>query len=550
MRTALLRRALPLWIAAALCAACGDPQEPSPTGDTAPAPLPPADYALEAAPASMRRLTQLQYRRAITDLLGEGLVLPTGLEPDQSVGGLLEVGGGVTGVSTRGAEQYEDAAYALAEQALRDPTRRAALVPCQPAGARDEACARRFVEAVGARAWRRPLDEAEVARLVAVADRAAETLGDFYLGLEYALAAILQSPWFLFRVELGEPDGEGARRLTQWELAARLSFFLWNRPPDEALREAAAAGALRDPEALRAQAARMLDDPLAREGLRNFFTEYFELYRLDALNKDPLVFPHMDQELGPSAREETLRVLEALVFEEDGDYRDALTRQETFVNRKLAALYDLRAPTREGFGRATLPPDGPRVGLLGHASLLSLHAHPVSSSATLRGIFIRERLLCQTIPDPPSNVDTSIPEPSGETLTLRDRVAEHLTEESCAACHLLMDPLGLGLEHFDGVGRARARDNGALIDASGDLDGIAFDDPRGLAQALRDHEALPGCLVRHLYRYATGHVEVFGEREALRDLNARFAHHNYRVKALLLELIQSPAFSQVGEVNP
>jgi hypothetical protein len=356
--------------------------------------------AVETPPASLKRLTAEQYQSALTALFGESLILPTSLEPDEPVDGLRVVGASVTSLSSRGVEQYEEAALNVAAQLVESPELQAALVRCEPAATRDDACAAEALEDLAWRAWRRPVEGGELEVLVDLAGRGADTLGDFYEGLTFAVAAVLQSPWFLYRVELGEPDplDPSRWRYTDYEMASRLAWFLWNTLPDDALLAAAEAGALTGDEGLAEQVDRMLADPRARDGVRSFFTDAWLLYELDALSKDPDVFPNMSELVGPSAREETLLGLEHLIFEEQGDWRDALTSQRTFVDRTLAAIYDVPAPTMDGFGEIRLEESGGRRGLLGQVSVLGLHSHAVSTSVTRRGIFVRQVLLCQTLP--------------------------------------------------------------------------------------------------------------------------------------------------------
>ena len=224
-----------------------------------------------------------------------------------------------------------------------------------------------------------------------------------------------------------------------------------------------------------------------------------------------------------------------------------MTTTTTFVNPTLAAIYSIPAPSSEGFARVGLAPDGPRAGLLGHAGFLASHAHPTSTSVTLRGKAVRNILLCQEIPIPPVGVDTSIPEPSGTAPTMRDRVAEHLQDPSCTGCHLLTDPIGLALENFDSLGSHRETDNGYEIDASGDLDAVEFNDARGLGRAIAEHPAFTKCMARTMARYALGRIESPEEEDThITTLDARFAASGYRVKALALEIVRSPMFRQSG----
>jgi hypothetical protein len=257
----------------------------------------------------------------------------------------------------------------------------------------------------------------------------------------------------------------------------------------------------------------------------------------------------MTEEIGPSAKEETLLGIEHLVFQEDGDLRDLLTTRRTFLNRELAALYNVPAPAREGFGETTLPEEEQRRGLLGQASFLALQSHAVATSPTLRGLFIREVLLCQPLPDPPANVDTSIPEASAEAPTMRERIAAHLEVESCASCHILTDPIGLGLENYDGLGGWRLTENSVTIDASGDVDGSPFNGPSELAEALAAHPSLGPCMAATVYRYAGGHVLAETEMELVDWHASGFEQEGHRLKWLLRDVATSPGFRRTGALE-
>lgn len=502
---------------------------------------------IEPAPARLRRLTRDQYLRTVADLFGPEVVVVGPLEPDTALDGLLAVGAASVTISPRGVELYEDAAFAIAEQVVADPG--PARLTCVPLDVFDVACTREALRNLGRRVWRRPLTDEELARLVGITVRAQVALGDPGQGLAFGIAALLQAPDFLFRVEAGEAAPDGAR-YSDFEMASRLAYFLWNTTPDDTLLDAAAAGRLTDDAALRQVVLEMIADPRARQGVRAFFSDYLGLAALDHIIKDPQIFTRFSPDLGAMAREETLRTIELLVFDERADFRALLTGRKTVVNRKLAALYGIEAPAAEGFGVVELPPHSPRVGLLGHASVLALHSHPVSSSATLRGLFIRETLLCGEIPPPPANVDTSLPEPDPTRPTLRERVAIHMTDPGCAGCHQAMDPIGLALENFDGIGRYRETENGAVIDASGTLDGVPFDGPVQLAARIANHPDLARCLTERLFAYATGHAPTAGEGDEVERIAAEFAADGFRVQHLLAAIATSPAFRRVGEEDP
>ncbi len=503
---------------------------------------------VDAPEPALRRLTEAQLRNAIADLFDEDIVVPAQLEPDVEIDGFFAIGAAHASISPRGVEQYEEASYLIADQVM-DPAWQDEFLACEPASTVDSDCAREFLSDLAFRAWSRPVTADEADRLVAIADNAAQVLGDFHDGLEYGIAATLQSPNFLYRDELGEDDGEGVRRFSDWDMASRLSFLFWNTIPDAELLRAAADGELTTDEGILEQSERLLRWSRSKEGFAAFISELYTLHKLDHLNKDATIFTQMSDAVGPSARQETLLTFEKLVFEDDGDYRRVFTSRETFLNRKLASLYSVRAPARDGFALTELDENEARRGLLGQASILAQHSHPVNSSPTLRGKFVRTVLLCHTIPPPPSDVDTSIPEPSGEAPTLRDRVQEHLENPACASCHQFTDPIGLGFENFDALGRYRDLDNGHAIDASGELDEAAFDTFEDLAQAVADHPDTPGCFARQLFRYAAGHKNVPGERDALDYLAEDFELSDYSVQDLLLDLVKNPAFRVTSDID-
>jgi len=218
------------------------------------------------------------------------------------------------------------------------------------------------------------------------------------------------------------------------------------------------------------------------------------------------------------------------------------------VDRRLAAIYNVRAPEREGFGEVLLPEDGGRRGFLGQVGFLAPNAHVVSSSVTRRGLFLREILLCQSMPAPPAGVNTSIPEPSAEARTMRDRVAVHLEDPTCAGCHRLMDPVGLGLENFDGLGVWRSTDDGARIDASGVMDGKSFADAWELGAVVSEHPRLGACLSETMMRYAVGRDIAEGEEAEVEWLGDRLSRAGHAIDALRLDIVTSPSFRFVGEI--
>jgi len=508
---------------------------------------PATEIEVDAGPIALRRLTAEQFGRSIHDVLGEHITVPRRIDPDDRRAGLLSVGASFASVTPSGFEKYEAAAAAVAEQAL-NASHRDELVPCQPATATasDEDCARKFLEQVGRRLFRRSLTAEETDARVGIANQAADTLRDFYAGLELGLMSFLVSPEFLFRVEVADPNpaDPSVGRLSSISMASRLSYLLWDSTPDEDLLAAGENGDLITEDGLAAQVERMLTSPKLETGLRAIFSDLYDFKQFDdgLVRKDNALFPVYTQSMVEEAKEQTLRTIVAHLTGER-DYRDLFTTRESFMTRRLGVVYRLPVATADGWQPYTFPGDAGRAGLLAHISFNALHSHPGRSSATLRGKFVREVLLCQDIPTPPANVDFSIVEnTTGELRTARERLEKHVASQACAGCHTLTDPIGLALESFDAVGMFREEENGALIDTSGELDGIAYDDAVGMGQALRDNPALAPCLVRSVFRYAVGRSFEPGEEALLESLDDRFAKSGYRVTELLREIVLSDGF--------
>jgi hypothetical protein len=496
--------------------------------------------------ATLRRLTPVQYKNAVQQLLGVELDV-SALTAISPLSGLQAIGASTVALAEVDLEAFERLANEAAEKAFSDAAARMRIVGCDAAQA---ACADEFVTSFGRRAFRRPLSADERTRYAALHAQALAMTSDAWLALRVVTSAFLQSPSFLYREEL--PAGAaGADALDSYALASRLSFFIANAPPDRELLDAAESGALATEAGLRAQAERLMQTDAGRAAVEELLTDYLRLDALDSLAKLSDVYPEATPELAAAMKAETLRALEAHLFERRGDFREVFTTKKTFVNEALAELYDVDMLGADGSGselvEIELPASGPRAGLITHASFLATHAHPARTSPTKRGKFIREALLCQAIPAPPPNVDTSLPDTS-DARTLREKLTEHRENPACASCHTLMDPIGLGLEHFDAIGAFRMNENGADIDASGELDGVAFDDARGLGAALAAHPKLVSCFARTLYRYARGALEHASEEPAIEALTAAFASDGHVVPALMLHIVSDPAFRRVGEM--
>jgi hypothetical protein len=497
----------------------------------------------EAAEASLPRLTAVQYQNTLEDILGP--TPPVELEADTNPYLFFNIGNASTTVSERGVSQYDEAGHAIAASIFSNTARREALVGCN---VDEAACREAFIRRIGRQLFRRPLDVATTTRWTAMATELGE--GDNVRGLRYVLAGMLQSPNFLYRPEIGTPSGAGESRLDGYEIASKLSFLFWNTGPDDALLDAAEAGELDDEAGVYEHAMRLLEDERSRSAVQDFFAQYFDLSRLGQLDLDSELYPQYTDTLGESMRTEIeLRVAD-VVFGRDGDVRELFFSRNSFVNAELANLYGI---SPEGvspilYVPVELPPE--RAGLLTSGAFLAMNAHPTETSPTLRGKFVRERVLCQEVQPPPDDVDTDIP-PAMETgpQTLRERLVEHRNNPACSSCHAFLDPPGFLFEHYDSVGAWRDREPNGEIDASGGLDDVDLDGATDLAMLLRDDPRVPRCIIKQLYRHTMGRLDEEIEAEALYDLETEFAATGYRFRDLLVLFATSEAFRTVSTVD-
>ncbi len=495
----------------------------------------------------LRLLSQDQYLNTLAYVFGPDVRPDAYFPPAQRTDGLLSLGAAKAGVTPTRMEIYQKAAQTVSALIV-DPKRRDFVITCKPADEKkaDRACASKVISEVGRLMSRRPLTNEKRDAFVEQAVTAATKLNDFYAGLGVALEALLVSPNVLFVTERAEadPKNPGKLRLESYSLATRLSLFLWNAAPDDELLKAAETGEIQTPKGLAKQVDRMLTSARLDQGVRAFLDDMFAFDTFNALSKDTAIYPTFTGQALQDAREETLRVVVDHLIRQKGDYRDLFTTRETFISPALAAIYKLPAPPT--WTRYEFPEGSQRAGIVTHISFLATHSHPARTSATLRGKAMRELLLCQPVPPPPANVDFSLVEnPPPGLRTTRDRVAVHLENPVCAGCHKITDPMGLALENFDGEGSFRLTEKGAVIDASGQLDGKAFKDVAGLGQALHDHPAIPTCLVKRAYSYATGSPTTNADRPLLTYFNTRFGEQGYRMPDLMRTIVLSSAFSHV-----
>jgi len=486
----------------------------------------------------IRRLTHSQYNNTVRDLLGDFSRVADRFPPEDYVNGFKNQLR-TQGVPPLLAEVYSTAAEKLALNAFRagDVNH---IIPCTST---DVKCRDQFIRTFGERAFRRPLTDAEVKRYTTLF--AAQKT--FLEGARTTVEAMLQSPKFLFHMESG-PGG----RFKDYEIASRLSYFFWDTMPDDGLRKAAASGELRTAQGIERAARRLMEDERARAALDEFFAQWLRFDRVLTTIKERRRFPEFTPELAASAVEETRRLLGHLVWN-NGNFMEAFTAGYGFLNTDLAKIYNLPAPGGE-FEMVRFPAGAQRAGLLGHTSILAATAGPAETSPTARGIFVREHLLCQHVPNPPPGVNTTLPEPSEDRpTTMRQRMAAHAENPSCAGCHRLMDPIGFGLEHFDGIGRWR--DKQAIdfrsrrveldLDTTGDVAGIpnsSFSDARQLGSLLAQSAVCQECIVRQLFRYTFGRMERPADQPTIQSAFAAFRDSGFKFKELMLAMVRAPQF--------
>lgn len=520
-----------LCAAAAGCSAIADiqPLDDAPSRDV---PLP-ADAVVGVSGA--RRLSRVEYDSTLKDLLG-----------DDTKGGYLTLPEDVADPFDNDFKQQQPSstlitsAETLADEAatrlLASPAKMDVLLQCAPSGPGDAACLRKFVTNFGRRAYRRELTEDEITRFLSLQSYAVEA-NDFTVGVRLIIRAVLQEPEFLYRIERGTPaaDNPDVFALNDYEIATRLSYFLWGSTPPDWLLDAARAEKLSSTEEIRAAAERLLQDPRAEARVERFHMMWLGYQTL----------PHSAQ-LAAAMKDESNALVDRVALS-DADYFDLFTADTTYLSTTLAQHYGLNAPQNGSADWVTYGATAGRKGILSHGSVLSQGAKFSDTSPTLRGKFIRERLLCQVIPPPPPNANVDQPPASASSPCKKDRYSDHANVGSCAGCHSQMDPIGFGLENFDQTGRFRATDNNlpqCVIEGTGTLTGIGdFKGPAGLADALTQSGQLEGCVVRQVYRFAMGRREMPADAALIDNLTEAFKSKNRGFRTLLLDVVSDATFA-------
>jgi hypothetical protein len=383
-------------------------------------------------------------------------------------------------------------------------------------------CIEALIDTVGRRAFRRPLEAARRARLLALYDAA----GSYSEGLRLVLQGIFAAPEFLYVIETGRPVAgqPGVFALTDHEIATRLSLLVCETIPDAPLLKAADDGQLNQPAQIAAHAQRLFGSACARRTVARFFRQWLNVERLSGLVRDPAVYPQWSDAVAQAMLREQEAFVQHVTFDARGTLQDLFTASYSFVDRTLAPLYGLASaattPTR-----IELPAS--RRGLLTQPAILAVTSHAKESSPVLRGVYVLERLLCRDIPAPPNNLDLK-PPPADASQTGRNRWERHSADPACASCHTLIDPIGFAMEDFDAIGQHRTTDNGQPVNTSGAVPAlnIAAGQINGggaLSQALADSAELPSCFARQWFRFGMGRLEGAADAKALQDLSSQLA---------------------------
>lgn len=422
------------------------------------------------------------------------------------------------------------------------------VLVCDPNSGR--ACVAKIVSTLARRAYRRTVKPAEVASLVKFVDLARRENLSVEQGLQLAIQAMLVSPHFLFRIERDPNPTDPGRvhRVSEFELASRLSYFLWSSMPDDELLDLAEAGGLRAPGVLQAQVKRMLGDPRSAALADNFGGQWLEIRNLDSVKPDPQKFPEWGAGLRDAMEAET-RMFFDYVLREDRPLSDFLDARYTFLNERLAKHYGIPGVTGPELRRVELATEQ-RGGILSQASVLTVSSYPTRTSPVIRGKYVLQNILGTPPPPPPPDVPALDEESVGNTGSMRQQLEKHRSNATCASCHNRMDALGFGLENYDAIGRWRTMDGKFAVDASGTLpDGKSFSSPAELREVLK--QELPEfarCLTEKMLTYALGRGLERYDRRTVEGIQRKLSASGYRFQTLLYEMVQSLPFqSRRGE---
>jgi hypothetical protein len=514
-----------------------------------PPPVNPAETTNLAGPQPLRRLSLLEYSNTIRDLLGEPAPPTRGAGFSVDISSTAGFVNGAKITSSVDAKQFVDASDRLAASAV---SRLAMLAPAgcaAPAPAAEEGCARKFIEQFGLRAYRRPLTQVEQGALATYyqALRGPDSGASYAEAIKELIAGIIQTPQFLYRWELGEaPIKDGPLyRLNGWEIASRLSYYLWASMPDAALFTAAQNGELQNLDRIAAEARRMLADPRARDAVRDFHLQWLDVEGLEDMQKDPM-FTAYAPETARAMLNETAELAGSVLLGPNatGKLADLFSSPASFVDARLAKVYGAAGVTGDELRRVALDP-AQRAGILTHGSFLAAHADQDLSHPVKRGVHVIRQVLCQDLGDPDGLEIPELPAPRPGQTT-RERYAAH-AQGSCAACHNRIDPVGFAFENYDAIGGYRTTEQGKPVDSSGTVPlpsgEIRFDKGIDFIKRLAGTRELRDCVARQWLRYVLRRTEVPEEAGSLAALAAAFEGSAWDVRELMVSVTRTRAFT-------
>ena len=513
-------------------------------------------------PAPARLMTSYEYKNTIRDLPGlenVGDVIEE-FPPENKVNG-FENNVDAHVASTTLIRRHMEASEEIAKKAVENNLNE--LLPCDPMQVGEVACGEKFVEDFLHQTFRRPPTKEEVADFVALFEKGRSDF-DFITGIELTIQAALQSPQFLYRIRTVDGASEGETvQLDPYEMAERLSYFLWASTPDAKLMQAAADGALQTREQNETQTRRMLGEKntkKAKNAVYQFHRQWLKLDELESMAKDSKKFPEYQPEMADDWHASMRKFILDVYFSENSNVDHLLSSPTIYLTDRLAKLYD----RKDMKGSTGLQPykfeSKERSGLLTQPALMALLANANQSSPIQRGVWVREQLLCQPIQPPPPSSTTTPPDPDPNATT-RERFRQHTEDPECASCHKMIDPLGFGFANYDGVGRYRAKENGKAVNAKGELANTGetavegpFDGAVELAGRLRDSRMVSDCIASRWFTYAMGRSETNSDVCALHTVQKAFAKSEGDFEKLLVELATSDAFryrrvAQKGETQ-
>jgi Protein of unknown function (DUF1592)/Protein of unknown function (DUF1588)/Protein of unknown function (DUF1595)/Protein of unknown function (DUF1585)/Protein of unknown function (DUF1587) len=492
-----------------------------------------------AGPYPLARLTRAEYANTLRDLSGGQVKVAVDELPADAKG----TSGFTSDVTLSQVEVDELLGVAMTSAAGVTTYLRSQFI-CDGSGGREDTCSADYVKRAGQLVYRRPLDEKEAAALTAQYETARTTLGATHDdALRIVTETMLMSPSFLYRWELGyeKPLLEGNLvRFNDYEVSARLSYFLWKSMPDAELLRAAGARELRSAEQIAAQATRMLLDAKAGDTIDTFFSQWAGIANIAKAQKDPVKFPAFTAQLAHDLGEETRQFVRHVLFEGDGTLTTLLNADYTYVNERVAKLYGISGVTGEAFVKVSLPAE--RAGLFTQGSFLASTGLPNGTSPPRRAKAIVDHVACIPISPPPANLMITVPPPE-DGKTTREIFEEHATSPQCRGCHASLDPIGFAFEAFDAAGGHRTQEAGQSVDSSGQLAGIgSFKDAGELMRLLAGRDDVGACSTRSWFRYMLNRIETEEEQSSLDAAGASFKASTFDIKRLLVSITTTKSF--------